>query len=139
MTTKIEFTPEIKKALNYERYHYPAPLVQKRMEVLWLKSHALPHEQIATLAGISENTMREYFRLYEEGGLEKLKELNYYSPVSKLSEHINSLETYFREHPPATIKEAQQKIKEITGIERSETQIREFLKKNSICVVAKSG
>jgi len=139
MTTQIEFTPEIKKALNYERYHHPAPLVQRRMEVLWLKSHGLPHEQIATLAGICENTMREYFQLYEEGGLEKLKELNYYSPVSELSEHISSLETYFREHPPATIKEAQQKIKEITGIERSETQIREFLKKNSICVVAKSG
>lgn len=139
MTIQIEFTPEIKKTLNYERYHYPAPLVQRRMEVLWLKSHGLQHEQIATLAGISENTMREYFRLYEEGGIEKLKELNYYSPVSELTEHITSLESYFCEHPPTTIKEAQQKIKEITGVERSETQIREFLKKNSIFVVAKSG
>jgi transposase len=139
MTTQLKFTSEIQKELNYERYHYPAPLVMRRMEVLWLKSQGLAHEQIATLAGISENTMREYFSLYEEGGVEKLKELNYYHPESAMNEHITSLEAYFLEHPPASIKEAQQKIKDITGIERSETQVRVFLKKNLICVAGKLG
>ena len=139
MTTQLEFTSEIIEALNYERYHHPVPLVQRRMEVLWLKSHGLAHELIAKLGGISENTMREYFELYEEGGLEKLKEVNFYRPESELNAHITSLEAYFREHPVATIKEAQSKIKDLTGIERSETQVREFLKKNSISVVAKSG
>ena len=139
MTTQLKFTPEIQRELNYERYHYPAPLVMRRMEVLWLKSQGLAHEQIATLAGISENTMREYFSLYEEGGMEKLKELNYYHPESAMNEHITSLEAYFLAHPPASIKEAQQKIKDITGIERSETQVRVFLKKNLICVVGKLG
>jgi transposase len=139
MTKQLDFTPEIQKVLNYERYHHPIPLVQRRMEVLWLKSHELPHELVAKLAGISENTMREYFQLYEEGGTENLKEVNFYRPESKLNDHITSLEAYFREHPPATIKEAQNEIKDLTGIERSETQVGEFLKKNSICVAAKSG
>jgi len=139
MTKQLDFTPEIQKVLNYERYHHPVPLVQRRMEVLWLKSHGLPHELIAKLAGISENTMREYFQLYEEGGTEKLKEVNFYRPESELNGHITSLEAYFREHPPATIKEAQSEIKDQTGIERSETQVGEFLKKNSICGAAKSG
>ena len=139
MTTQLEFTPEIIAALNYERYHHPVPLVQRRMEVLWLKSHGLAHELIAKLGGISENTMREYFQLYDEGGLEKLKEVNFYRPESELNVHLTSLEAYFREHPVATIKEAQSKIKDLTGIERSETQVREFLKKNSISVAAKSG
>lgn len=129
MTKQLDFTPEIQKILNYERYHHPVPLVQRRMEVLWLKSHGLSHELIAKLAGISENTMREYFQLYEEGGTEKLKEVNFYRPESKLNDHITSLEAYFREHPPATIKEAQNEIKDLTGIERSETQVGEFLKK----------
>jgi hypothetical protein len=80
MTIQLEFTPEIQDTLNYERYHHPVPLVQRRMEVLWLKSHGLPHEQIAQLGGISENTLREYFRLYAEGGVEKLKEVNFYRP-----------------------------------------------------------
>jgi hypothetical protein len=64
MTKQLHFTPEIQEALNHERYHHLSPLVQKRMETLWLKSHGLPHWQIAQLAGVCENTMRSYFALY---------------------------------------------------------------------------
>jgi transposase len=138
MTIQLEFTAEIQKSLNYERYHHPVPLVQRRMEVLWLKSHDLPHALIATLARVSENTMREYFRLYAEGGVNKLKEVNFYRPESELQGQVSSLEAHFRINPPATIKEAQHEIETLTGIKRSETQVREFLKKNSICVGAKS-
>jgi transposase len=139
MTIQFEFTPEILKELYYHRYNHLAPLVQRRMEALWLKAHGLPHAQIAELVGVSENTVREYFELYKQGGVEKLKELNYYRPESQLNAHIVSLEAYFREHPPASIKEAQQQVEAITGVHRSETQVREFLKKNSISVVAGSG
>jgi transposase len=139
MTIELEFTPEALKELNYERFRHPSPLVQRRMEVLWLKAHGLPHAKIAELADITENTVRDYFELYQAGGTEKLKEVNIYRPQSQLCEHITSLEAYFRENPPASIKEAQSEIETITGIKRSETQVREFLKKNSICVAGKSG
>ncbi len=139
MTLQLTFTPEIQDVLNYERYHHPVPLVQRRMEALWLKSHGLPHTQIAELVGVSENTVRDYFGRYAAGGVEKLKELNWYQPGSVLDEQITSLEAYFREHPPASVKEAQSKIEGLTGIPRSETQLREFLKKNSVCVAAASG
>ncbi len=139
MTIPLEFTPEIQETLNYERYHHPIPLVQRRMEALWLKGPGLPHAQIAKLVDVSDNTLREYFQLYAAGGLEKLKEVNFYRPGSALHAHISSLEAYFREHPPATIKEAQAEIEQLTGIQRSETQVRDFLKKNSICVADASG
>ena len=87
MTIQLTFTPEVQNELNYERYHHPVPLVQRRMEVLWLKSHGLPHEQIARLAGVSENTIRDYFLLYQGGGLDKLKEVNLYRPTSELAAH----------------------------------------------------
>lgn len=79
MTTRIEFTPEIIDTLNHERYHHPVPLVQRRMEALWLKSHNLPHGLITKLVGVCENTLREYFQLFIEGGIEKLKEVNFLS------------------------------------------------------------
>lgn len=139
MTIQLEFPPETLKELYYHRYHHLAPLVQRRMDALWLKAHGLPHAQIAELVGVTENTIREYFELYQQGGLEKLKELNYYRPESPLHTHVVSLETYFREHPPASIKEAQSEVEAITGVKRSETQVREFLKKNSVCVAAGSG
>jgi transposase len=139
MTIQVELSPEILKEIYYQRYNHPAPLVQRRMEALWLKGHGLPHGQIAELVGVTENTIREYFELYQQGGLEKLKELNYYRPESKLNSHITSLETHFREHPPASIKQAQSEIEIITGVKRSETQVAEFLKKNCISVAEKSG
>mgnify|MGYP001566905424 FL=1 len=129
MTINLEFTPEVRVDLNYERYHHPHPVVQRRMETLWLKSHDLPHELIAELAGVCENTMRDYFQLYQNGGIEKLKELDFHQPASALQEHATTLEAYFREHPPATIKEAQSEIEALTKIKRSETQVRHFLKK----------
>jgi hypothetical protein len=45
--------------------------------------------------------------------------------MEKKAEIIAHLE----ENPPATQKEAQARIKELTGIQRSLPQVREFLKK----------
>lgn len=134
---QLQLTSEILKEIHYQRYNHPSPLVQRRMEAIWLKGHDLEHGQIAELVGVTENTVRDYFELYRQGGIEKLKELNYSGSESKLDEHISSLEVYFREHPPASIKDAQSKIELITGVKRSETQIAEFLKKNCISVVVK--
>ena len=106
---------------------------------MWLKSQGLAHGQIAQLVNITENTLRDYFQLYLEGGVERLKEVAIPGPESALQAHSASLEAYFRAHPPATIKEAQNKIAALTGIKRSETQVREFLKKNSISAAVVSG
>ena len=55
-----------------------------------------------------------------------MKGINYYKPECELVKHVVPLETYFRDNPPVSIKEAQKEIEEITGIKRSETQVREF-------------
>jgi transposase len=39
------------------------------------------------------------------------------------------LEAYFREHPPATAKEAMAKLEELTGVRRSPDRVRVFLKR----------
>ncbi len=137
MTKQFEFSPETVEEINYQRYNHLASLVQRRMDAIRFKAYGMLHKQIAEIIGISENTLRDYLELYEQGGLEKLKEIHYYQSESELKEHIVSLEAYFREHPPATIKHAQHEVEIITGVRRSETQIREFLKKNSISVVEK--
>ena len=129
MTIQFEFNPEILKEVNYQRYNHLAPLVQRRMDAIRLKAHGMLHKEIAEIIGITENTLRDYFELYEQGGIEKLKEIHYYQPESELKGYIVSLEAYFRDHPPATIKQAQHEVEVITGIKRSNTQVREFLKK----------
>lgn len=125
----IEFTQEEIGALEYERYHNPDPKVQKRMEVLYLKSQELAHKDICRLCCISKTTLVTYLRKYQAGGIERLKEFNYQVPTSELDEHSSMLEKYFKEYPPRTIAEARKAIKNLTGIERSPTQIRAFMKR----------
>ncbi len=124
---KIEFTEKEKQALHYERFHHPHPRVQQKMEALWLKSQDLPHKEICRLTCISEPTLCQYLKFYQEGGIEKLKTINFYQPESELTAHQTTLEAFFRDHPPASVKEAMGKIQELTGIRRSETQVRHFI------------
>ena len=124
---KIQFTEEAIDELRYQRFNHPHPRVQRKMESLLLKSDGLPHHQITRILCISENTLRQYLREYEEGGIEALKTLHFRKPQSELAEHRQSLEAYFEEHPPATVNEAAARIEEITGIRRGLTQVRKFL------------
>ena len=125
---RITFTEEQLQQLHHWRFHHPHPRVQLKMEALLLKSQNLPHRQICRLLHISQNTLRAYFRDFLAGGVEKLKELNFFRPESELAEHRQTLEAYFQDHPPATVKEAAAKIEELTGIRRGLTQVRHFLK-----------
>jgi transposase len=124
----LEFTEEEKNSLYYERFHHPHPRVQLKMEVLWLKSQKIPHQKICQLAGISPNTLLTYLRDYQEGGIEKLKEINLYRPKSELESQRETLKKYFEKNPVATINEAVYRREELTGIKRSPPQVRKFLK-----------
>ena len=126
---KIDFTAEEIQQLNYERYHHPHPRVQRRMEVLYLKSQGLSHTQICQLCQISRPTLAKTLRQYQQGGIEGLKTLEYKGQPSLLNAHSDSVRAYFEQHPPRTSAEAQAVIEQLTGIKRSPTQIKAFLKR----------
>jgi transposase len=124
----FSFTPDDLRAIAHERYHHPHPHVQRKMEVLWLKSHGLPHHQIALLAGVSPRTVQRYLDEYLHGGLPQIRRCNWKGQPSALEDHHESLEEYFWEHPPRTTKEAAAVIATRTGVRRGLTQVRAFLK-----------
>jgi transposase len=126
---RVTFNESDIQTLQDERFHHPHPRVQRKAEALLLKSHGLKHKDICKIVDISSNTLREYFRGYQAGGIEKIKETHCYKPQSQLKKHQDTLENYFHEHPVASVKEAMDKIEELTGIRRSENRIREFLKR----------
>ena len=129
---QINFSKEDIEQFKYERFHHPHFCVQQKMEVLFLKSLGLKHRLIHQIACVSPNTMRSYFKDYMNGGIEKLKEINFYQPKSELENHSKTIEKYLRNNPPSTIKEAMAKIEELTGIKRSLPQIRKFILKFGI-------
>jgi transposase len=98
------------------------------MDVVLLKGLGFSKEDIFKVTGICGNTMRDYWKQYQTGGIERLKEVNFYKPSSELQDYSGTLENYFKENPPSSIKEASAIIEKLTGIKRGETQVRKFLK-----------
>src|SRR3954452_10748070 len=125
---RIAFTPEDIDALHHERFHHPHPRVQEKMEAVYLKSQGLLHKEICRLTRISENTLRSYLRQFQEGGIERLKRLDFAKPTSEMAEHREALEEYFRKNPPRSTGQAAADIERITGMRRGLTQVRKFLK-----------
>ena len=70
---QMKLAQEEQEALRYERFNYPHPRVQKKIEAVLLKSYGLPHGLVANILGIDEGTLRDYLREYQQGGIEKLK------------------------------------------------------------------
>ena len=100
------------------------------MEALYLKALDYQHQEIGSVMQIDQKTLRSYLRMYQEGGIEALKVLNFHQPVSELDEHGDEIKAAFEDRPPKSINEAIERIEKLTGIRRSPTQVRKFLKEN---------
>lgn len=126
---RLTCTEDEVKDLHYQRYHHPHPRVQMKMEAVLLKAKGVPHHQIALCVGVCENTVHSYLEQYQTGGIEALKQLRFHRPTSEMEAHHETLEAYFRDHPPASIPQAVKLIEQLTGLKRSPTQVGIFLKK----------
>ena len=123
------FSPDVLAEMRHDRYHHPHPRVQRKMEVLWLKSRGLTHADIAACADVSPRSVQRYLDEFLEGGLPRLRQLNWQGKTCALDEHQQSLEDYFLDHPPRSAREARDAIERLTGIRRGLSQVRAFLKK----------
>ena len=125
---RFTFTEEVQQELAKQRYHHPDPRVQKRMEIVWLKSKGEIHERIAELAGVSRRTVQRVLDLFAEEGLDGLRKFHWRGQTSALVPYRKSLEEEFLQRPAHTVSEACQRIEELTGVRRKPTCVREFLR-----------
>ena len=128
----IEFSQDDIKQLSYESVHHPHPLVRRRMQALLFKAQGMSHKEIGLYLEISQTTLRKYFDLYLSGGVVALKQLHYQGKVNHLLQQKEVIVAALEANPPSTLKQAQAMIKEVTGLERSLPQVREFLKKTRL-------
>lgn len=123
----IAISEEDKEKVKVGRFEHPDVHVQKRLHVLYFKALGYSHKDISLLAGVSYTTIETVLKLYLEEGLPKVCNVTYARPVSALDPHRDAIEQHFRKTPPATIMDACKAIKELTGVERRPTQVRQFL------------
>ena len=131
-TRKINFIEEdINEILYLSKYH-EHPRIRQKMQGVWLRSQNFSQKDIAKILSVSENTVRSYINDYIDGGIEKLKETNFYQPKSELEKYRSIIEKDFSENSVSTLKEANERIKKLTGFQRSLPQISQFLKSSGL-------
>jgi transposase len=130
LTTFILSSEELEK-LNYERYHYPCPIVQKRLHCLYLKATTnYSNEQIGLQMDAHRNSISQWVAIYQQGGYKAIIQVDYGANQSELEDHATDLVQSFIAHPPRSIDEARLRVKKMTGIDRSATSLRSFMKRH---------
>lgn len=114
---------------KYERISNPIATIRKRMDAIFWVSQGYQRQEAAEISGVHRNSVKNYVKLYNSGGLEALKTFEYKGFDSVLMRQRITLEAYFREHPPRTAKEAAAKIEELTGTSMSVAEVRRFMHK----------
>lgn len=119
--------------LNYERYNYPSAMIQKRIYSLYLKATlGWSNITISKVTGLSSNSISFWIKQYQKGGFNELLINSYGTNKSELANHATSLLSSFEQKPPMTASEAAERIFEATGINRSEQQVRVFMKRHGL-------
>ncbi len=130
---RIDITQEETNKFDYERFNYPHPLVQTKMEVLYLKTQGIRHKEICSSCKISKTTLTIYiyYTISIRRG-RRTRKINHKGQTSNLNRYSDILEDYFDKNPASSIAEASNAIGKLTGLKRSLTQVREFLKRTGL-------
>lgn len=120
--------------IQRDRYYHPQPHIMMRMHALALHHQGESATRIAQLLGRDPRTIRDCLKKYRDGGLQAVYEYEKHKHECELSAYGGLIENELEKRPPQSAKEAGAVIEELTGIKRSPTQIREFLKKRKSSV-----
>jgi transposase len=124
---------EIQK-LKYERFHYPCPIVQKRLTAVLLFATVVNASlsTIGLMSGLHRHSVVHWVKVYEKEGIESLFMVNYGTNQSKLEKHTESIISSFQAKPPMHAREAKARIEQMTGMSRSPTQVRSFMHRHGL-------
>lgn len=128
MTISVYFADGVVDLLKKVRFTDPRILVQKKAEALILHAHNIPIKEIAEILGSCENTVCSYFHEFRKDGIDGLLKKKFMERKGELYNFQEIIEADFRKDPPQTSNEANKRIVELTGLKRSNTQIKIFMK-----------
>jgi transposase len=107
----------------------PSARARKKLLAIYLKSIGFDHGTICNVGRISEPTLVTYLKAYRDGCIERLSKNPHLGHPSELNKYRQEITEAFHAKLPASLKEAREKIKKVTGLERSLPQIWCFLGK----------
>ena len=103
------------------------------MHAVYIKSICgISNEAVGKLVDLDRDTVSLCIKTYIEGGIGALCFFNYGTNKSELAEHSESIMESLKQRPPMSLKEAKARIEEMTGIDRSITQISTFIQSHGL-------
>jgi len=126
---RIELTEAEQQIVLGDRESHLDACVRRRLWVVWLLHCGLKRAQAAKIVGVAVSSVQRDVSLFRTGGLDAVRTSGRESlPTSELARHQDQIRKSLEEQPARTIAEACQRIKDLTGVERRPTQVRQFLK-----------
>ena len=84
--------------LNYERYKYPCPIIQKRIHAVYLKATiGMTNITIGKIVDLHRDTVGRWIRVYERDGFDALCQYNFGTNKSELEPHATGILKSFAE------------------------------------------
>lgn len=102
---------------------------KRKLMVMRMHDLNVPHSTIAGILNISDDTVTNYLKLYEAGGLSALLENRYYQPSSSVEPYFEQIKKSLDQEPVATTREGADRIEKISGVKLSEDQARRIMKR----------
>jgi len=99
---------------------------------LILMVFGIKNSEIKVRTGVSYDALRKYRSALETGNIEHLFINNGYREKSELEKFDAIIISDFGRNPPKTLREAQERIQELTGLTRSLHRIRVYLLKRGL-------
>jgi transposase len=108
--------------------HFPKKNKRLALTALLLQEN-IGIETISRVVGVSGRQIRNYRKTLETGGSAALTSDTRYRPASELEAHKDAIRENLIASPVATASEASERIQVLTGIKRSPTQVRNFMRR----------
>ena len=126
---RVSLSDDEQRVVKERRESDPDPYVRRRMWTLWLLHCGATREQAAKFVGVAVSTIERFVSEYRTGGLDGLfRRCEHSKPTSELAAHQEAIRRSFEAQPVRTVAEACQRIFELTGIRRGQSQVRAFMK-----------
>lgn len=90
----------------------------------------MSNEAIGRIVCCHRNSVSNWIKSYQSGGVSSLLETNYYYPQSQLEQHKDIIQENLNNSPVQSTNEAVLRIEKVTGLIRKPTQVRAFLLKH---------
>jgi transposase len=125
---RVRLAEEQQRIVNEERSSHPNPRIREKMLVLWLLHNGVKRQDAAKIVGVGRATVQRYVAAFREGGLDGLRQWNPNRPVSEMAAYRDLIRVSFEKQPACTVAEAGERIFQLTGLRRSPSQVRKFVK-----------